>query len=36
MLALAITLKTLLVLMGTMTCFLNRSFVVMFNLGFLF
>ena len=35
-LALAIILKMLLVLMDTMTCFLDRPFMVIFNLGFLF
>ena len=34
-LALAIILKILLVLMDTITCFLNELFIVMFNLGFL-
>ena len=33
-LALAIILKMLLVLIGTITCFLNGLFMVMFNLGF--
>ena len=35
-LALAIILEMLLVLMNTVTCFLDRPFMVIFNLGFLF
>ena len=35
-LALAITFEILLILMGTITCFLDGPFVVIFNLGFLF
>ena len=34
--ALAIILKTLLVLMDTITCFLDKPFMVLFNLVFLF